>query len=193
MQRFRGGFPATIDAKGRVKLPARLREQLEEGFGREVFVCSFFPHEVRVYPLTAWELPNRRRVSKFLDFAERRTDLFDVWKTTPDDQAVFADHAEFFAVLQKNADRFRPGDVLVVRRVRSEGRALHHNLIVLETDLLLGIPVLLAGNAARPRIQTFDGVMQINPRRYLQYRIRPQPAWFDAALLRAHAQGIRVP
>ena len=64
MQRFRGGFPATIDAKGRVKLPARLREQLEAGFGREVFVCSFFPHELRVYPLTVWELVEERLLSK---------------------------------------------------------------------------------------------------------------------------------
>lgn len=55
MERFRGGFPATIDAKGRVKLPARLREQLETGFGREVYVCSFFPHELRVYPLAVWQ------------------------------------------------------------------------------------------------------------------------------------------
>lgn len=64
MQRFRGGFPATIDAKGRVKLPARLREQLEEGFGHDVFVCSFFPHELRVYPLPVWELVEERLLSK---------------------------------------------------------------------------------------------------------------------------------
>jgi MraZ protein len=64
VQRFRGGFPATIDAKGRVKLPARLREQLEEGFGHDVFVCSFFPHELRVYPLPVWELVEERLLSK---------------------------------------------------------------------------------------------------------------------------------
>jgi len=64
VQRFRGGFPATIDAKGRVKLPARLREQLEEDFGREVFVCSFFSHELRVYPLSVWELVEERLLSK---------------------------------------------------------------------------------------------------------------------------------
>ena len=67
MHRFRGGFPATIDAKGRVKLPARLREQLEEGFGREVFVCSFFPHELRVYPLSVWELVEERLLSQLLE------------------------------------------------------------------------------------------------------------------------------
>jgi len=64
VERFRGGFPATIDAKGRVKLPARLREQLEAGFGREVFVCSFFPHELRIYPLPVWELVEEQLLSK---------------------------------------------------------------------------------------------------------------------------------
>jgi len=64
VERFRGGFPATIDAKGRVKLPARLREQLDEGFGREVYVCSFFPHELRVYPLPVWEAVEERLLAK---------------------------------------------------------------------------------------------------------------------------------
>jgi MraZ protein len=64
VERFRGGFPATIDAKGRVKLPARLREQLEAGFGREVYVCSFFPHELRVYPLPVWEFVEEQLLSK---------------------------------------------------------------------------------------------------------------------------------
>jgi MraZ protein len=64
VERFRGGFPATIDAKGRVKLPAKLREQLEAGYGREVYVCSFFPHELRLYPLAVWELVEERLLSK---------------------------------------------------------------------------------------------------------------------------------
>lgn len=64
MERFRGGFPATIDAKGRIKLPARLREQLAEAYGREVFVCSFFSHELRVYPLPVWEVIEERLLSK---------------------------------------------------------------------------------------------------------------------------------
>ncbi len=64
MERFRGGFPATIDGKGRIKLPAKLRERLESDFGREVFVCSFFPHELRVYPLPVWEVIEERLLSK---------------------------------------------------------------------------------------------------------------------------------
>ena len=64
MERFRGGFPATIDAKGRVKLPARLREQLDAGFGREVYVCSFFPHELRLYPLPVWQSVEEQLLKK---------------------------------------------------------------------------------------------------------------------------------
>jgi len=64
VERFRGGFPATIDAKGRVKLPARLRGQLESCFGREVYVCSFFPHELRVYPLSMWEVLEEQLLAK---------------------------------------------------------------------------------------------------------------------------------
>ena len=64
MERFRGGFPATIDAKGRFKLPAKLREQLEMGFGRDVYVCSFFPHELRVYPLAVWQGVEERLLNK---------------------------------------------------------------------------------------------------------------------------------
>ena len=64
MERFRGGFPATIDAKGRVKLPVRLREQLEADFGREVFVCAFFPHELRIYPLQVWQVIEEQLLSK---------------------------------------------------------------------------------------------------------------------------------
>jgi MraZ protein len=64
MGRFRGGFPATVDVKGRVKLPARLREQMEESFGREVYVCSFFPHELRIYPLPVWETIEERLLGK---------------------------------------------------------------------------------------------------------------------------------
>ena len=60
MQIFRGSFQATIDDKGRLKLPARLKSQVEEWFGTDVFVTSLAPHEIRVYPLSVWaELEQR--------------------------------------------------------------------------------------------------------------------------------------
>ncbi len=60
MDSFRGSYQATVDDKGRLKLPARLKAQLEEWFGTRVFVTSLSPQELRVYPLTVWEELERR-------------------------------------------------------------------------------------------------------------------------------------
>ncbi len=60
MDSFRGSYQATVDEKGRLKLPARLKTQLEEWFGTRVFVTSLSPLELRVYPLTVWEEIERR-------------------------------------------------------------------------------------------------------------------------------------
>jgi len=130
------------------------------------------------------KLKNPRRVAEFLAYAEAHSEIFDVWKVPPEERIVFADHEEFFAWLARRADQLRLGDMLVFRRRKYDGRALHHTMLVLAADLFTGIPTLLAANAAQPRIQTLDGIMQISPRRYLQYRIRPRPGWLDEAVLR---------
>jgi MraZ protein len=64
MQTFRGSFQATIDDKGRLKLPARLKTQIEEWYGREVFVTSIGPNELRVYPLSVWEELEQRFLAR---------------------------------------------------------------------------------------------------------------------------------
>jgi MraZ protein len=64
MQTFRGSYQATIDDKGRLKLPARLKSQVEEWFGVQVFVTSLAPHEIRVYPLPIWEDLEQRFLSR---------------------------------------------------------------------------------------------------------------------------------
>ena len=64
MARFRSSFPATVDAKGRVKLPIKHREHLIEDECRELYVCSFFPWELRAYPLPVWEIMEERLLSK---------------------------------------------------------------------------------------------------------------------------------
>jgi MraZ protein len=60
METFRGSYQATVDDKGRLKLPARLKTQLEQWFGPRVFVTSLSPLELRVYPLAVWEELERR-------------------------------------------------------------------------------------------------------------------------------------
>ena len=52
---FRGSAPTKIDDKGRLKVPTTFRRQLEERYGREVFITSVQGDSVIVYPLSVWE------------------------------------------------------------------------------------------------------------------------------------------
>jgi MraZ protein len=61
---FRGSYQASIDDKGRLKLPARLKSQLEGWFGSQVFVTSLTPYELRVYPLPVWEELEQRYLAR---------------------------------------------------------------------------------------------------------------------------------
>jgi MraZ protein len=55
MDRFRGSAPARLDEKGRLKVPTLFREQIEEAFGRDLFVTSIHGKEILLYPLPVWQ------------------------------------------------------------------------------------------------------------------------------------------
>ena len=53
---FRGQFPHTVDAKGRVSLPARFRDVLvADGDARFVLTPAVFDPCLHLYPMKAWE------------------------------------------------------------------------------------------------------------------------------------------
>lgn len=51
---FRGSADARIDDKGRLKIPSKFRAQLVDAFGARVFVTSYGPPSMRLYPLSEW-------------------------------------------------------------------------------------------------------------------------------------------
>jgi len=51
---FRGNAPASVDDKGRLKVPTAFRSLLEAKYGRELFITSLTGEYVRVYPLPVW-------------------------------------------------------------------------------------------------------------------------------------------
>ena len=76
MDRFRGSAPARLDEKGRLKVPNLFRQQIEEAFGRDLFVTSLHGRNFLLYPLPVWrsleeklaELPAIHRAkNKFLE------------------------------------------------------------------------------------------------------------------------------
>ncbi len=76
MDRFRGSAPARLDEKGRLKVPNLFRQQIEEAFGRDLFITSIHGRNFLLYPLAIWrqleeklaELPAIHRAkNKFLE------------------------------------------------------------------------------------------------------------------------------
>ena len=51
-----GNYPATVDPKGRLKIPTAVRSYFEEAYGPDFFVTSIDGGQsVRVYPLSVWK------------------------------------------------------------------------------------------------------------------------------------------
>ena len=61
---LRGNQPARIDEKGRLKIPAVFRGDIEDSWGSDFYVTSITGQSVRVYPLSVWQ-----------DIEERLTNL----------------------------------------------------------------------------------------------------------------------
>jgi MraZ protein len=51
---FRGNAPASIDNKGRLKVPIAFKSLLESKYGRDLFVTSLTGEYVRIYPMPVW-------------------------------------------------------------------------------------------------------------------------------------------
>jgi MraZ protein len=51
---LRGNYPATVDEKGRVKIPADFLEELRKS-GKRFYVTSSNGDRARVYPMKVWE------------------------------------------------------------------------------------------------------------------------------------------
>jgi len=73
---LRGNYPASVDGKGRLKIPAAFKAYLDENYGVEFYVTSLDGLSVRVYPILEWRaiedklkpLPSMNKsVKKFLD------------------------------------------------------------------------------------------------------------------------------
>ena len=57
---LRGSHSATVDDKGRIKVPADFRKIIRARHGDELFLTSFTGESLRAYPLAAWrELEDR--------------------------------------------------------------------------------------------------------------------------------------
>ena len=52
---LRGNAPATIDEKGRLKIPSVFRAEIEDSWGSDFYVTCLSGESVLIYPLPIWQ------------------------------------------------------------------------------------------------------------------------------------------
>jgi hypothetical protein len=127
-----------------------------------------------------------RRADKMVEFAESHPDRFSVYEIPAEERVPMWKKREFFDYLTKNADRFEPADIVMIRGYTPfekawQQRVMHyHSFFVYEVDPLSGVPVALVGNPGRPSIRTwlFEGLR--TPKRSVWYSIRPRLEWLES-------------
>ena len=52
---FRGNHPTRVDEKGRLKVPAEFKHEIEERYGAKFYITSENGKTAKVYPMEEWE------------------------------------------------------------------------------------------------------------------------------------------
>ena len=52
---FRGGQPTRVDEKGRLKIPANFKHEIDEKYGAQFYITSLNGRVAKIYPLEVWE------------------------------------------------------------------------------------------------------------------------------------------
>ncbi|MCX8159621.1 MAG: hypothetical protein N3G18_01655 [Candidatus Saccharicenans sp.] len=50
-----GSYTARLDHSGRLKIPEKFRDIIEQAYGKDVFITSLTDEAVQLFPLTVWE------------------------------------------------------------------------------------------------------------------------------------------
>ena len=125
-------------------------------------------------------IENRRSVENLIDFAVAHPEWFEPLLIPESERIAFSDRSGFFRRLLDLRTDFQPGDVVAILGPRDDDKLHYHSFFIVETDPLTAMPTLLAANAGKPRIRTWEGEMQNAPRRSIMARIRPRLEWLEA-------------
>jgi len=73
---LRGNAPATIDEKGRLKVPSIFRAEIEDSWGSDFYVTSLTGDSVLIYPLPVWQ-EIEERLAKLPTFNPTKNKFLD--------------------------------------------------------------------------------------------------------------------
>ena len=130
----------------------------------------------------------RRRATSFIEYAQAHPESFDTDTLAEADRVPFKFPRRLSDFLVNEADRFQPGDVVLIRGYAPwdkpwKPRVMHfHSFFIYESDPLTGMPIALAGNPGRPLLQTWQFEAFRTPDRSIWYRIRPRLEWLESVV-----------
>ena len=61
---FRGHHPTRVDEKGRFKVPAEYKREIDEKYGAQFYITSRDGKIARLYPLKVWERLRTRQLAQ---------------------------------------------------------------------------------------------------------------------------------
>lgn len=123
---------------------------------------------------------SRRQVTSFIQLTASDPERFEHELLPSPKRLPYLFKRQFYAHLRREADRYAPGDIVIIRGYAPWDHynvPHYHAFFVYESDPVTGVPILLAGNAGKPRVQSWEPVMSRTPQRSIHYRIRPKLEW----------------
>lgn len=73
---FRGTHLTRLDDKGRLKVPAEFKRQIDESYGAQFYITSWDGKNAKVYPMPEWE-EIERKLAALSDFNPTKRKLLD--------------------------------------------------------------------------------------------------------------------
>jgi MraZ protein len=73
---FRGNHPTRVDEKGRLKLPAEFKRQIDESYGSQFYITSKDGRVAEIHPLQEWE-KFEKKLAEIPNFNSAKKKLLD--------------------------------------------------------------------------------------------------------------------
>lgn len=186
--RFQGDRYPVFDKKGRPLVPQVCADFLLDTFERAAGTWWRPEGEPpgRTTGLLDLELDRNdlRRTVELVRFFDRHPDWFDVWTVPLAEQIPMGMKPAFFGWVAEHADRFEPGDVVLIRgKTPWDAREEHtHSFFVLDTDPVSGVPLAVAGNPGRPSLWSWETEARRTPLRTVRHVVRAKLAWLEGVV-----------
>ena len=184
---FNGDRYPVFDGRGRPRVPQVCVDFITDAFERAGGGWWLERNKPRqrlggVINFRRLGIENTRSVESLAVFAWMTPEWFDVHWLPRAERVPFGQRQEFFRHLAEHAERYQLGDVIVIYGLRSDDRNHYHSFFVYEEDPVSGAPVVVAANAGRPRLRTWEGEMRSAPKRTIVARLRPRLSFLETLL-----------